>query len=111
MENGRAPWPRFAVDCRRVMGPALRPLGFTAKPTPGNRARFEHPQHWVELAWDPYDVTLGVQVDGIALDFLLAAAGLPAAVAPEAGAPLLRAVAKQVAQLLAVPELNGLVAQ
>lgn len=73
--------------------------------------RFDHPQHWVELAWDPYDVSLGVRLDGIALEFLRTAAGLPAPVQLDAGVPLLRAVAQQVAQLLAHPALPALLAK
>jgi hypothetical protein len=78
MPAGRAPRPRFASECRRTIGAALRPLGFVAAPTAANYARFDRGSQRVELSWDPYDVLLTIKVDGVFLSRRLKAAGLKA---------------------------------
>ncbi len=75
---GRAPRPRFALECRKTVGAALAPLGFVAQPTQGNYARFDRGAQRVELSWDAYDVLLTVRVDGVFIERLLRAAGLRA---------------------------------
>jgi HEAT repeat protein len=111
MPEGRAPWPRFAGECRKVIGAALSPLGFLAKPTSGNYARFDRGSQRVELSWDAYDVTLTTQVDGVSIGRLLHAAGLKAeASSMDRDNPPLPDVANSLLALLGRDKLGEVVA-
>src|SRR4051812_35397750 len=111
MSAGRAPRPRFAAECRKIIGPALAPLGFVAQPASGEYARFDSPHCTVEVSWDAYDVMLTAKLDGVAIDLLLRAAGLRAESAALASDdPPLRDVASALVALLARPSIDDAVA-
>ena len=111
MGEGRAPWPRFAADCTRVLAPVLAELGYTAQLSGGSSARFEHPAHRVELSWDAYEVLLEVCIDGIAIERLLATAGHRERINSEPTTTALREVGEALVLLLAMPQLPSLVVE